>query len=583
MAHAPEPLEVYKQRKQPALAAKHKGRIAQLIGPPARGLTAVGPAAAGTQERTALHQACALEDPHDAAAQVRRLLETPASRWIDERDSSGQTPLAVAVARGCKAAAALLLEHGADANLAGGSARQRPLHLACAATAAGVAACTVRLLLNNGACALVRDAAGALPIHAAAAAGQLAAFACLAQHDPATLAVPNDSGATPLHLWGSHPASSAAELARLFAHGLVSCQVLNAADGQGHTPLWLALAAGNHALARVLVRHGASPLGGATLCHTPLWLGVRRGGAPLLRLLLEAWPPGGDSPKTRSRGSQFGRGVGGGDAGGPEAAAALAALSAADTGALLAAALAAAGPAQELQVLELLLQHGLNVSGPPGLAVLVRRDTPLSARALLLAHGAPVNGIAGQAVPLVLAATDLHAEAVELLLACPGVDARRVDAEGYTALDRALEACTDSEAVALACEAAYGSGANATEGHAARVVGALVAAGADCARFLSDHPQPAFAFPSLPAVLGWDRWVPQRHGARPWGFKAAARELLLVLRGRGVALGSQQRASSSSGSGGSGSKSGKAVLPLEVCLLVLERAAAPLAAWARIC
>lgn len=193
------------------------------------------------------------------------------SRWIDEPDSKGCTPLQLVVAGGHLVAAKVLLEFGA--------AMDTELH---AAAGSGDVHMLV-LLLNNSADEQRQDQVGGLAIHDAAAAGQLAAMV-LARKSPGSLGTPDSCGRTPLHLWAALPPSSP-DLGPLFAERPISHEALGVHDAEGHTALWHAVSNGNQQLAALLLAHGATPRG-ACLLSSPVWEALRSGDGRLLELLL---------------------------------------------------------------------------------------------------------------------------------------------------------------------------------------------------------------------------------------------------------------------------------------------------------
>jgi 26S proteasome non-ATPase regulatory subunit 10 len=156
---------------------------------------------------------------HSAAAQghlplVQLLATAGAGKVVNKQDDAGWSPLHSASAAGHGAVAQALLALGADPALVtdGG---QTPLHYA--ASKGGPALC--RLLIAHGARVSARDALGATPLHRAAGAGVLESAQVLVEHG-------GQGG-------------------------------VDAADRSGQTPLFVAIAARNAAVAVFLASRGA--------------------------------------------------------------------------------------------------------------------------------------------------------------------------------------------------------------------------------------------------------------------------------------------------------------------------------------
>lgn len=173
--------------------------------------------------------------------------------------------------------------------------------------------------------------------------------------------------------------------------------------------------------------------------------------------------------------------------------------------------------------------------------------------------------------------------------------------------------------IELAAEETHGAAA-ATEHQLLALIELLVGAGAPCRHFLAEHgvggpagqpparqapaagqPPPPLVHRSLVLALGVPLWSPATHSQWPAAFRQAASALLLVLRGRGVAaaappqatagvgggsptmraLFGRKRTSSSGSSCGSnvGGASGMYTLPVELCHLILSKAALPVSCW----
>ena len=104
----------------------------------------------------------------------------------------------------------------------------------------------------------------------------------------------------------------------------------------------------------------------------------------------------------------------------------------------------------------------------------------------------------------------------------------------------------------------------------------LVAAGAPCRHFLSEHrsqllaaasqtpPAGLLVHSSLLLALGLPAWSPASHGRWPVAFQRSARALLLALRGGGPAATVGRRG---------------VHLQIELCHLIVARAALPVSCW----
>lgn len=278
-------------------------------------------------------------------------------------------------------------------------------------------------------------------------------------------------------------------------------------------------------------------------------------------------------------------------------------------------------------------------SNPAAFAV---RHSSLPALRQLLAAGCPAGAVHGAAEPppLVAAARRLDtARCTELLAA--GAPAGEVDQRGRSALDAALELCTDARLVRctvcelcmllpvccghpsacpcccpvssqpqdgpqhpqieLTAEETQGASAS-TERRLLELVERLHGAGAPCSAFLAEHckgllpgqapDQSPVVHPSLLLAAGVPAWSTATHHLWPPAFRRVARTLLLVLRGRGAEV--RQATARADGAQAlavqrpppaqrvrlqAGAASTTYALPLELCLAILGQAAAHVSAW----
>lgn len=172
--------------------------------------------------------------------------------------------------------------------------------------------------------------------------------------------------------------------------------------------------------------------------------------------------------------------------------------------------------------------------------------------------------------------------------------------------------------IQLTAEETQGAAAT-TEQELLQLVEMLVQAGAPCNRFLTEHwpaaaaaagaaclagaasttacvagaagpagtatmngqRPPALVFPSLLLAAGLPSWSPRAHRQWPPAFCSAAREALLVLRGRGVAAAAERAGGGQTHMqrGGAAGQHVQLHLPVEICHLVLQKAASAVSCW----
>lgn len=116
----------------------------------------------------------------------------------NKRNAAGQSALSISSANGFLEGVKLLVENGADANLRDKYGRC-PLHLACENKESDLHHDCVAYLLGKGADASVQDVHGRTPLHIAAKEGCARCIELLLQHG-AIADVRNSAGDTPLHL-----------------------------------------------------------------------------------------------------------------------------------------------------------------------------------------------------------------------------------------------------------------------------------------------------------------------------------------------------------------------------------------------
>ena len=250
--------------------------------------------------KVSLHIAAALGD----AARVRECLGEGAD--ANQSARGGQdTPLWLATSGGHSEAATLLLESGADPNLATGWGI--PVLLG-AAVAPGEPTEVVTVLLEHGADPRGTDPGGNTALHLAAAHRALDVAELLLDHG-ANVDAQALNGLTPLHLAPNAPmvrlllehgadpnlrnaegqtrlhdaaATGSSEIVQLLLEHRARADLKNR---QGVAPLHLAAELGSPEIAAMLVEGGA-PVNAWSRSGTPLHFAARMGGAEVVRFLL---------------------------------------------------------------------------------------------------------------------------------------------------------------------------------------------------------------------------------------------------------------------------------------------------------
>ncbi|MEQ8965241.1 MAG: ankyrin repeat domain-containing protein [Azospirillaceae bacterium] len=198
-----------------------------------------------------------MADPmHDAvragdASAVRALADSGSP--VDGDDFVLGTPLHLAVARGDRRMASILLRHGADADRPSHRQGATALHLAAEFGDTAM----VDLLLEAGAAIDSRDDRGRTPLMSAAAVGEDAAVERLLDAGAEIDAVDGELAQTALGIAAFHGFLAVCEI--LLRHGAD----VGAADSRGLTPFRAAATAesyagvGDPSLMRLLLAHGA--------------------------------------------------------------------------------------------------------------------------------------------------------------------------------------------------------------------------------------------------------------------------------------------------------------------------------------
>ena len=152
-----------------------------------------------------LHEACAVGD----LERLQTLLANPTTRGrlIDTHSGDGFTPLALACFFGHEAAAAWLVNHGANVRLAANNPMQvAPIHAATAGRHFGI----LKLLVESGADVNARQQQGFTPLHAAAQNGDEPSLKLLlANGTDRTARAANDQIPLDLALQNGHAAAAA--------------------------------------------------------------------------------------------------------------------------------------------------------------------------------------------------------------------------------------------------------------------------------------------------------------------------------------------------------------------------------------
>ncbi len=204
---------------------------------------------------------------------------------LDIKDSSGQTALYLAAAKGDAALPIvdLLLKAGANSRLGptgGENAGATPLHLACALHANG----SIRCLLSHKAPTDVLLPNGSTLMHTAALGGDSLTVKLLCDAGM-SIDKTDNTGRTPLH----HAAIAGnAVTAKTFIErgAQVDCR-----DGEGETPLMKAVRNNRSAAVKILLEHGADPevvVPAGDSAMNPLYTAATQGFDDVVRSLIDA-------------------------------------------------------------------------------------------------------------------------------------------------------------------------------------------------------------------------------------------------------------------------------------------------------
>ena len=352
--------------------------------------------------------------------------------------------------------------------------------------AAGAQRTLIDRLLTEGADPLAPDEVGVTALHLAAAAGHPDVIARLTTGNPD---VRDRRGATPLHVAAA--ADAAAVVAALLARGAA----VDAADHDGNRALHLAAAGGFSGTSRLLIAAGANPREGDADGETPMHLAAASGDAATVEVLLAVGAP---IAAARDGGTPLHRAVGEGS---PSVVRALLAAGA-DPEAKDAhgwSPLIAAVLAGSTEVIEVLAPEVEPAALEPALRIALDNHDAAMSHPLVRAGATcerPLEQLGAACVEAALATGDLALAAA--VATAPGASAERAT-DGWPVLHHTLRA--GASAVALALIAA---GARVDEeaappllspqtpltlavrGRHLDVIAALVAAGADPDRALSD-------------------------------------------------------------------------------------------------
>ena len=159
---------------------------------------------------------------------------------------------------------------------------------------------------------------------------------------------------------------------------------------------------------------------------------------------------------------------------------------------------------------------------------------------------------------------------VELLVEA-GAPCGRFLADHWPAAAAAAATVGPGSAAAAAAAAAAG----------ARATAAAAAAAATGGSTAGLQRPPALVFPSLLLAAGLPAWSPSTHQQWPPAFRRAAREALLVLRGRGVPAAAEQAGNSARlmQQHSTAGQHARLHLPVEMCHLILQKAASRVSCW----
>uniref|UniRef100_A0A8C4J7U9 Ankyrin 1 n=1 Tax=Dromaius novaehollandiae TaxID=8790 RepID=A0A8C4J7U9_DRONO len=195
--------------------------------------------------------------------------------WPCLPGADDQTPLHCAARIGHTSMVKLLLEDGANPNLATTNG-YTPLHIAAKQNQMEVASS----LLQYGASANAESVQGVTPLHLASQEGHADMVALLFSKQ-ANGNLGNKSGLTPLHLVAQEGHVPVADV--LVKHGVT----VDATTRMGYTPLHVASHYGNIKLVKFLLQHQADVNAKTKLGYTPLHQAAQQGHTDIVTLLLK--------------------------------------------------------------------------------------------------------------------------------------------------------------------------------------------------------------------------------------------------------------------------------------------------------
>jgi len=193
---------------------------------------------------------------------------------VNERGAEGDTPLHYAAREGHKEIVELLLAQGADVTATTGYLETTPLHYAALGNHQKVA----EILMANGAPV---DSGRATPLRIAARAGHKDMIEFLISKGADVNAVDGEYRVTALHIAGKRGYVNVAAL--LIDKGAD----VNAKDKRGNTPLYNAASEGHQGIAELLIARGASVDATGGNDWTPLHRAVRAGHKDVVEMLVK--------------------------------------------------------------------------------------------------------------------------------------------------------------------------------------------------------------------------------------------------------------------------------------------------------
>lgn len=200
---------------------------------------------------------------------------------VDGVDKRGYTPLLLACDAENPGNVAALLEKGANPHYCHPTTQKTALHSASESLCEGTG--IVDALLQYGADAGVIDGTGKMPIHYACDIQNAMIVMTLLKAYPASAIHPDDEGKMPLHLAAEAESPIMAQ-ALLDVESTVSLQHV---DGEGRTPLQIAVSNGNDDVVAIMLAYGADVHAvQETTGQTALHMAAHQGGVDTIDALL---------------------------------------------------------------------------------------------------------------------------------------------------------------------------------------------------------------------------------------------------------------------------------------------------------